>query len=70
MEDARIILNAGADKISINSPALENPDLVSQLANEFGSQCVVVGIDSKEKDGIIMFISIQVIAKKSFQLHG
>ena len=46
VEDARAILNAGADKISINSPALENPNLVNQLAKEFGSQCVVVGIDS------------------------
>jgi imidazole glycerol-phosphate synthase subunit HisF len=46
VDDARAILNAGADKISINSPALENPHLVSQLAKEFGSQCVVVGIDS------------------------
>lgn len=44
--DARIILNSGADKISINSPALENPALISTLAKEFGSQCVVVGIDS------------------------
>lgn len=43
---ARQILAAGADKISINSPALENPNLITELANEFGSQCVVVGIDS------------------------
>lgn len=49
--DARIILNAGADKISINSPALENPALINDLANEFGSQCVVVGIDSHEQEG-------------------
>jgi len=44
--DARAVLHAGADKVSINSPALENPDLISVLAHEFGSQCVVVGIDS------------------------
>lgn len=49
--DARVILNSGADKISINSPALENPALISMLAREFGSQCVVVGIDSYEIDG-------------------
>lgn len=49
--DARVILNAGADKISINSPALENPQLISELASEFGSQCVVVGIDSHEENG-------------------
>jgi len=46
VSDARRLLNAGADKISINSPALENPSLISTLAEEFGSQCVVVGIDS------------------------
>lgn len=43
---AREVLNAGADKISINSPALERPDLISELAGEFGVQCVVVGVDS------------------------
>ena len=46
-DDARAILNQGADKISINSPALENPDLIDTLAREFGSQCVVVGIDTR-----------------------
>jgi len=51
IEDARLILNQGADKISINSPALLNPQLINQLANEFGSQCMVVGIDSLEMDG-------------------
>lgn len=49
--DARLILNSGADKISINSPALENPELISRLAEEFGSQCVVVGIDSHQING-------------------
>ncbi len=44
---ARELLNAGADKISLNSPALENPELITELSKEFGSQCVVVGIDSK-----------------------
>jgi cyclase len=44
--DAEIILNAGADKISINSPALENPALITELAKAFGTQCIVVGIDS------------------------
>ena len=46
LTDARRILNAGADKISINTPALQNPELIRQLAQEFGRQCVVVGIDS------------------------
>lgn len=49
--DAEDVLNKGADKISINSPALANPDLIDALAERFGSQCVVVGIDSHEKDG-------------------
>ncbi len=48
--DARTILEHGADKISINSPALETPDLIDALAREFGSQCIVVGIDSHTKD--------------------
>ncbi len=42
--------NYGADKISINTPAIERPELISELANHFGSQCVVVGIDSYQKD--------------------
>ncbi len=47
VDDARTILAYGADKISINSPALENPALIDALAKEFGRQCVVIGIDSK-----------------------
>jgi len=46
VRDAEAILGAGAEKISINSPALENPSLIDQLAARFGSQCIVVGIDS------------------------
>jgi cyclase len=49
LDGARAILHGGADKISINSPALENPALVTELAAEFGSQCVVVGIDSRQE---------------------
>ncbi|MCK9538903.1 imidazole glycerol phosphate synthase subunit HisF [Dokdonella sp.] len=45
--DARRVLHAGADKVSVNTPALEAPDLIDALANEFGTQCVVVGIDSR-----------------------
>ncbi len=48
--DAEDVLNKGADKISINSPALANPDLIGELAKRFGSQCVVIGIDSREED--------------------
>ncbi len=43
---ARSVLMAGADKVSVNSPALERPDLVRELADAFGCQCVVIGIDS------------------------
>jgi cyclase len=46
IEDARRILENGADKISVNSPALSDPGLIDALAARFGSQCVVVGIDS------------------------
>ena len=46
VDDARGILHAGADKVSINTPALERPALISELAEAFGEQCVVVGIDS------------------------
>lgn len=45
-QDAKEILMMGADKISINSPALQDPDLIARLADHFGIQCVVVGIDS------------------------
>jgi len=46
VDSAKEILNFGADKISVNSPALANPKLISDLADSFGQQCVVVGIDS------------------------
>ena len=47
VEDAEQVLNAGAEKISVNSPALHDPQLINQLSERFGSQCVVVGIDSQ-----------------------
>lgn len=46
--DAERILAAGADKVSINSPALENPKLITDLARHFGTQCVVLGVDSRK----------------------
>jgi cyclase len=45
--DAEAVLNAGAEKISVNSPALADPALIDRLAHRFGSQCVVVGVDSQ-----------------------
>lgn len=49
VDDFRTILRAGADKISINSSALNTPDLISDAAYKFGSQCVVVAIDAKKR---------------------
>ena len=52
VDEARAVLHAGADKISVNSPALERPALIDELADAFGVQCVVVGIDSlRDADG-------------------
>jgi len=51
LEDAETVLNFGADKISINTPALEDPDLIDRLVKRFGSQCVVIGIDTLASDG-------------------
>lgn len=52
VDDFKIILKAGADKVAINSEALKNPILISKAAEKFGSQCVVVAIDAKrKKDG-------------------
>lgn len=45
--DAEQVLAAGAEKISINSPALERPDLIDELARRFGAQCIVLGVDSR-----------------------
>lgn len=50
-DQAAACLDAGADKVSINSPALENPALVEELARDFGSQCIVLGVDSFEEGG-------------------
>ena len=50
LADAEAVLNLGADKISINSPALEDPELIGTLARRFGSQCVVVGVDSAAEE--------------------
>jgi cyclase len=51
IEKAEMILNLGADKISINSPAINNPELIDQIANKFGSSTLVVGVDTK--NGVI-----------------
>ena len=51
VEDVEILLNSGADKVSINSSAVKNPQLINNLAAKFGSQCVVVAIDAKQIEG-------------------
>jgi len=52
VSDVSRLLNAGADKISINSSAVRTPELITAIAKEFGGQCVVVAIDTKSVDGI------------------
>ncbi|MGB0600872.1 MAG: imidazole glycerol phosphate synthase subunit HisF [Flavobacteriaceae bacterium] len=51
VEDVSILLKNGADKVSINSAAVKNPSLINKLSEQFGSQCIVVAIDSKQIDG-------------------
>lgn len=51
VEDVAILLNNGADKVSINSAAVKRPELINELATQFGSQCVVVAIDAKQING-------------------
>ena len=50
VEDVRAILREGADKVAINSAAIERPELISEAADKFGSQCVVVAIDAKKRE--------------------
>lgn len=58
VKDVEVMLNAGADKISINSAAVRQPELIEELAKEFGSQCVVVAIDAKNTgDEWIVYLS-------------
>lgn len=51
VDDARVLLRAGADKVSVNTAAVDRPELITEIATEFGSQCAVVAIDSKKVDG-------------------
>ena len=52
VDDIRTMLNAGADKVSINTAAIHNPELVRESARRFGSQCIVVAIDAKRVDDV------------------
>jgi len=51
VEDVSILLKSGADKVSVNSQAVRNPDLINELADKFGNQCIVVAVDAKQIDG-------------------
>jgi len=51
IEDVDALLKCGADKVSINSSAVKRPELINELSNKFGSQCIVVAIDAKQIDG-------------------
>jgi imidazole glycerol-phosphate synthase subunit HisF len=58
LEDARRLLRVGADKVSVNSAAVAKPDLIDQLADTFGTQCVVVGMDVRRSgDGFEVYIN-------------
>ena len=57
LDDMRDLLLAGADKVSVNSAAVENPDLIEQAAGKFGSQCVTVAIDVKKYDTYLKMYS-------------
>lgn len=60
LDDFRMILSSGADKVSINSAAIQHPDLIKQAADEFGVQCVVVAVDAKKRkddDGYDVYIA-------------
>jgi cyclase len=50
IQDVEALLNAGADKVSVNSSAVKNPKLIDELSNQFGVQCIVVAIDTKLED--------------------
>ncbi len=50
LEDIRRLLKAGADKVSINTPAIQNPEFITQASNRFGAQCIVVAIDAKKQE--------------------
>jgi cyclase len=53
LEDIRTMLNAGADKVSINTAAIHEPELVRRASGRFGAQCIVVAIDAKRVDDIV-----------------
>lgn len=71
-EQAQTMLEMGADKISINSPALADPNLITKLSDQFGQQCIVVGIDSyfDEATGLYQVINLPVMIKRPKKHRG
>ena len=82
LEDISKLLNCGADKVSINTAAVENPKVVTESAKKFGSQCIVVAIDAKkkiingkfllteeEKILVLMCLNMQKKSKKAAQVN-
>jgi len=63
LEDARRMLRAGADKVSVNTAAVQRPELISEIAGDFGAQCVVCAIDAKRREG-------ETPARWEVHLHG
>ena len=66
LEDVGVLLDNGADKVSINSAAVRRPELISEIANRFGTQCVVVAIDAKQiaNDWIVHLVGGKVPTEK------
>jgi imidazole glycerol-phosphate synthase subunit HisF len=56
-EDAQAVLDAGADKVAVNSAAIARPELISELADTFGAQCIVLAIDAKLEDGYEVYVN-------------
>jgi cyclase len=72
VDDVRAILLAGADKVSINTAAVQNPELVREGAERFGAQCMVVAIDAKRRSGVPKSLSSSLSSSLSWEvyLHG
>lgn len=65
LDDMRKVIDAGAEKVSVNSAAVENPDIIAQGAKAFGSQCVVLGMDVKQVD-----VSAKIPSGYEIVIHG
>jgi len=70
VDDVRAILLAGADKVSINTAAVQNPELVREGAERFGAQCMVVAIDAKRRSGVPQAPSSSSSSSWEVYLHG